>query len=130
MTLKEKISDHKKAITVYLIMVTIVAMVFISNTAYQKGFEDGRSEPYLDPFSNNTTSNDQWFAVNHSFLRVYKWEITGNDTWRFYWEWVDFENMTGLHLIQFPPDGNMWTEIPFGLVKTPDTAKITKVNQI
>ena len=125
MTIKEKVEKHKKAITIYLLLVVVVAMVPISVAVYQRGYEDGRSDLFLDPYS----SVDQWFAVNHSFARVYKWEITGNNTWRFHWEWVPFENMTGLHFIQFPLNGNMWTDIPFGLVRTPDTVKIQPIEE-
>lgn len=122
MNLKEKVEKHKKLIVFFILSITVLSMMFLSVTAYQRGYDDGRNAIYLDPYS----TEDQWFAVNHSFVRVYKWEITGNDTWRFYWEWISFENMSGLRLIQFPLDGVMWTNIPFGLVKTPDAVKIAE----
>ena len=124
MTLKEKIEKHKKAIIVYVVLVMLVAMIFVSVAAYQIGYNDGEEGKSTIPCP--SFEEGQWFGVNNSFVRVYKWEITGNNTWRFYWEWISFENMTGSHVIQFPDDGNMWTSIPFGLVRSPDVVKITE----
>ena len=93
------------------------ALAVVCIILYNNSRESIQPDPYKE--------DGQWFAVNHSFIHVYKWEDTESG-WRFYFEEIPFENMTGSHLIVFPEDGDMWLTLPSMLVRNPNKVYIVQ----
>ncbi len=105
----------------YMILLFVFVIIgFISLFLYMGSIEP---IPIDNPYSYE--NDGQWFAVNHSFIHVYKWEDTESG-WRFYFEEISFENMTGSHLIIFPDDGDMWLTLPSMLVRNPNKVYIVQ----
>ena len=116
MKIKEFFEKHKKLLYAWVICAILGTYIVSIGLAYDRGFEKGYDYGRIN---NINEPPSQWFGVNNSFAKIYGWERTGNDSWRFYWEWFSFENMTGTHTIEFAEDG-MWTVIPFDRVKHVD----------
>jgi len=121
--MNEKIKKIKnsRAFVFFVICMIGLAVFGVSVFFYGVGYSGGWNDrDRLSMIPGIPGDEGQWFAVNHSFFHVYKWEITGNNAWRFFWEVISFENMSGIHVVEFPDDGVMWKVLPFDRVHHPD----------
>ena len=131
---KEKIKTSTKIVGV-IVGVGIISTCFIlmAQASYYNGQHEGWDAGYMyrDNLYKDNPGWEQWFAVNGSFIKVCNWTATASGH-RFSIDYVDFNNMTGMHLIEFSLAGVNWTTLPLDRVNPPsdDTVRIQPIGQL
>ena len=129
---KEKIKTSTKIVgAIVVIGVALTCFMLIAQISYNNGQHEGwyAGFRYRDNLYKDNLGWEQWFAVNGSFIKVCNWTATASGH-RFSINYFDFNNMTGMHLIEFPSDG-IWITLPLDRLNPPldDTVRILPIGE-